>query len=202
MGGMGSGKRFGRSKKALAEDCWDIDTTDFGRRGLLAPGTHQSGELTRTRTALLGRALSSTIEYTIDLRDPDGASVELRYRLVLADESHVYRVRLVSTDCAFGGVRWWFLCPLVRDGKPCRQRVRVLYLRGRYYGCRACHRLTYASTQNSDRRVSAYRKAGGNSETYTETARRGSLTEVSFSLKLLKWEIRRLNRLEKRLDAG
>ncbi|WP_261341183.1 hypothetical protein [Fimbriiglobus ruber] len=40
---MGSGKRFGRSKNALVEDCWDIDTTDFGRRGLLAPGTHQSG---------------------------------------------------------------------------------------------------------------------------------------------------------------
>ncbi|OWK41144.1 hypothetical protein [Fimbriiglobus ruber] len=192
MGGLGSGKRFGRRTKPLADDCWDIDTVYFGRRGLLKPGTHQSGDLTRTYTSLLGQERSSTIEYTIDLRDPDRAYVELRYRLVLADTSFTYPVRLVSTGCAFGGVRWWFLCPLVRDGVPCRRRVRVLYLRGGYYGCRACHRLSYASTQNSDRRVSAYRRAGGNAETYAETARGGSLAELSFSLKLLEGEIHRL----------
>ena len=33
-----------------------------------------------------------------------------------------YRVRLTSTRPNFGGLRWWFVCPLVR------RRVAKLYL--------------------------------------------------------------------------
>ena len=27
-----------------------------------------------------------------------------------------YPVRLVTTDCHLGGVRWWFICPLTKNG--------------------------------------------------------------------------------------
>jgi hypothetical protein len=55
-----------------------------------------------------------------------------------------YVVKLVSTPCYFGGHRWWFICPIVSNGKACNRRVGVLYMgRGEYFGCRHCYNLTY-----------------------------------------------------------
>jgi hypothetical protein len=58
-----------------------------------------------------------------------------------------YPVEIQSTECHFGGLRHWFICPLSLDGKECGRRCRVLYLAGgmRYFGCRECQRLTYAT---------------------------------------------------------
>jgi hypothetical protein len=46
---------------------------------------------------------------------------------------------------------WWFRCPLVVAGVPCRGRCRKLYLPpgARYFGCRRCHQLTYTSCRES-----------------------------------------------------
>ena len=62
-----------------------------------------------------------------------------------------YRVRLVTTIPTYGGLRWWFICPLVRrDGGPPR-RVAKLYLPpgSRYFGSREGHELTYTSCRES-----------------------------------------------------
>lgn len=67
-----------------------------------------------------------------------------------------YRVQLSSTPCQFGGKRYWFICPLVTEGKPCHRRVGVLYLAGKYMGCRDCYGLAYRSQQES----SKYRAIG------------------------------------------
>lgn len=56
-----------------------------------------------------------------------------------------YTSRLIKTPCHFGGYRYWFECPLLKDGIHCKRRVGVLYLSGNYFGCRHCHELTYAS---------------------------------------------------------
>lgn len=60
-----------------------------------------------------------------------------------------YRVNLVSTQCNYGGKRWWFECPLAINGRVCSRRVGVLYLRGKYFGCRHCQDLTYESCRDS-----------------------------------------------------
>ena len=64
-------------------------------------------------------------------------------------------IPLETTPVHFGGVRWWGRCPLVINGRPCGRRVLKLYLPpgARYFGCRACHRLTYRSVQKHDARV-------------------------------------------------
>ena len=59
-----------------------------------------------------------------------------------------YKVQLVWTPCHYGGRRWWFLCPL-GGNVGCNRRVGVLYKRGRYFGCRHCHDLTYESCKDS-----------------------------------------------------
>ena len=62
-----------------------------------------------------------------------------------------YWVDLETTPCNFGGQRWWFLCPLTRNGRPCRRRCGKLYSPpgNLYFGCRRCNDLTYRSCQES-----------------------------------------------------
>lgn len=64
-------------------------------------------------------------------------------------------VQITTTKCHFGGLRRWFRCSLIRDGYPCKRRVRVLYStpRERLFGCRKCHDLTYRSAQEHDKRI-------------------------------------------------
>ena len=49
------------------------------------------------------------------------------------------------SPCRFGGHRPWFICPGVVNDQPYRRRVVHLYGRGRYFCCRHCCRLAYAS---------------------------------------------------------
>lgn len=54
-----------------------------------------------------------------------------------------YKVLLHRTPCNYGGYRYWFLCPLARNGMMCGNRSGVLYKAGDYFGCRHCYNLTY-----------------------------------------------------------
>ena len=70
-----------------------------------------------------------------------------------------YKVELVGTPCNYGGLRYWFICPLVVNARACRRRAAKLYLPpgGKYFGCRHCHNLTYRSCKEHDKRVDALR---------------------------------------------
>ena len=48
-------------------------------------------------------------------------------------------VRLTTTPCHYGNLRYWFVCP------RCHERVGVLYLAESCIACRRCHNLTYKS---------------------------------------------------------
>src|SRR5262249_13398702 len=106
----------------------------------------------------------NSISYEVNTLDPARPFVRLSYTLTHADtkerESLAYRVELTTTRPRFGGVRWWFVCPLVVRACPCERRVGKLYLPpgGRYFGCRHCYDLTYHSTQTHDGRVSRLRR--------------------------------------------
>jgi hypothetical protein len=58
-----------------------------------------------------------------------------------------YKISLATTPCHFGGVRYWFICPLTVNGIYCGRRVGTLYLSpgAKYFGCRHCHNLSYES---------------------------------------------------------
>ncbi|MFQ5964689.1 MAG: hypothetical protein ACE5KZ_10420 [Candidatus Scalinduaceae bacterium] len=71
-----------------------------------------------------------------------------------------YKVRLVFTPCNYGGHRWWFLCPLVVNGRMCNRRVGVLYLGGDYFGCRHCYDLTYECQKESGKFDSFFKSMG------------------------------------------
>ena len=54
-------------------------------------------------------------------------------------------VPLARSPCRFGGMRSHFVCPGVKNGRPCTRRVTKLYLDGQYFLCRHCYDLAYAS---------------------------------------------------------
>jgi hypothetical protein len=97
-------------------------------------------------------------------------------------------VGLTTTRPRFGGLRWWFVCPLVVNGRPCQRRVGKLYLppRGRYYGCRHCYDLTYTSCQQHDKRVDALRKDPEVLLQLAENLDGASLTQLGLILKALR----------------
>jgi hypothetical protein len=66
------------------------------------------------------------------------------------------KIRLETTRANFGGLRWWFICPLVRrdGGQPRRVAKLYLPLGATYFGSREGYGLTYVSCQES-------RKLGG-----------------------------------------
>lgn len=56
-----------------------------------------------------------------------------------------YRVELTTTPCKYGGKRYWFICPLSKNGQYCGRRVGVLFSIGKWFGCRHCGEIAYAS---------------------------------------------------------
>lgn len=156
MGGFGSGQRW--SKKARVEGCTALDTTDLKRMKLLVPNTADRRGSLEWRRGGAEKPLA-VVDYRLTVNATAGA-LRLLYQMTQSNESLDYSVPLVTTPCRLGGCRWWFRCPLTKNGTYCGRRVKKLYLRGRYFGCRNCHELTYTSTQESDSRVYALARDG------------------------------------------
>jgi hypothetical protein len=67
-----------------------------------------------------------------------------------------FTIRIVRVPCNFGGNRYLFLCPQIRDGRLiCRRRATKLFCPPGQtsFGCRQCFNLTYKSVQQHDQRV-------------------------------------------------
>jgi hypothetical protein len=160
MGGSGSGCSYHwwrSGKKTVVADCKSLDSNRWMREGILKAGVWHSGrwiwfiDETRTEEA-------SSIGYEVNTMG-ELPWMRLTYTITRTKDALDYRIRLVTTCPRFGGLRWWFICPLVRDGRACGRRVGKLYLPpgGRCYGCRHCYDLTYTSCQESRKYDSMFR---------------------------------------------
>jgi hypothetical protein len=101
------------------------------------------------RASRLGEPAGSV---SIARDDVDGVPALVEFGYNFTNESgkkrHIaFDVRIDSTRCHFGGVRYWFRCPLVTKGVLCGNRCRCVYATpdGTCFGCRECNRLTYES---------------------------------------------------------
>jgi hypothetical protein len=152
MGGSGSGSHYHwwrSSKKTPVEECRSLDANRWMREGILKAGVHHSGLRSWFRDAQRTET-TATIGYEVNtLADPPW--LRLHYTFTERQEHVDYQFELSATRPRFGGLRWWFVCPLVINGRSCSRRVGKLYLPpgGRYYGCRHCYGLTYTSCQES-----------------------------------------------------
>ena len=140
MGGYGSGRWGGYSKKATVEE--SLALTMAPLRDALVRGPGVSGSVTWSRN---GETVAR-IGYTTETAG-EGLAVRLKYTV---DGKPVdCLVHLAETKTSLGGRRWYFRCPA--DG--CGRRAEKLYLPpgGAVFACRACYGLTYESCQESHR---------------------------------------------------
>ena len=56
-----------------------------------------------------------------------------------------FDIEFTTTPCRYGGIRYWFICPLYKSGKYCGRRVGVIYSIGKWFGCRHCGDIAYNS---------------------------------------------------------
>ena len=91
----------------------------------------------------------SSIGFNVSIGGDEGDYIKLQYthtnRGTDEKESMDYRVELASTPCNYGGKRYWFICPLTKNGKYCGRRVGVLFCIGKWFGCRHCGEIAYAA---------------------------------------------------------
>jgi len=141
MGGVGSGRRETIGRKRLVEDCWLLAVADVRRHVL-------SGQCGRVKIES-----NAGPEIVVDFfcnDEPSEPLVVLSYSLTSIGE--VWEpIGLHSMQTMIPGEQWFFACPLVRAGAYCGRRVRKLFLPHgeRYFGCRACHRLTYRACRET-----------------------------------------------------
>jgi hypothetical protein len=161
MGGSGSGNHYHwwrGNKKVTVEWCRSLDANRWMREGILKSGVWQSGSWCWYRDATR-KEFVSRIGYEVNTTDAR-PWVRLSYTFTESGTSLDYKVFLRVTRPHFGGLRWWFVCPLTVGGRTCARRVGKLYLPpgAHYYGCRRCYHLTYTSCQQSRKYDSLYRR--------------------------------------------
>lgn len=94
----------------------------------------------------------SSIAFTVTTNGSEGdniKNIKLKYthtnRGTGEKEDMDYGIELATTFCNYGGKRYWFVCPLSKNGKYCGRRVGVLFSIGKWFGCRHCGEIAYAA---------------------------------------------------------
>lgn len=136
MGGYGSGRQSGFSKKPITENLHRIDSRWFRRQGYLRPG-------------VMGSVFWSWGDKQTGFCDfstgTDSISINYRYQAGVGEwgtkEQKIYFER---TPCHYGGERIWLVCP------HCQKRVAILYGGTAFY-CRHCYNLAYSSQRERKR---------------------------------------------------
>lgn len=137
MGGYGSGLWTRSNVKVTTESQRQVDIRFMRRQGTLQSGN--AGTLSWTWN---GRQ-NGSVRYRVE---SERLTLEYRYRLPGGGWEDVEEViELARTACNFGGERIWMLCP------QCDRRVLLLYGAGKYFLCRHCHHLTYATQQEREK---------------------------------------------------
>jgi len=135
--------RYYYSRKITVEESCDLTVQQLKKYGLLKPGfnaipiewvTKPTGKRTRIVVAVDISTDDPFVLLMYTLTDRNGNKTDYNYT-----------VSLLKTPCNFGGIRYWFACPV------CFTRVGSLYLPPSqiYFCCRGCHNLTYNSRNES-----------------------------------------------------
>jgi hypothetical protein len=143
--------RYRWDKKTTVEECKSISTTFLKQHDYFCGVRWGGMKWTRNGEE------TGSISFTVSVQEWAG---EIRFQYTQTQrqsgekENLDYPVGLMATPCRYGGKRWWFICPLIKNGAACNRRVLKLYLGGgKYFGCRHCYHLTYESCQEHDARV-------------------------------------------------
>ena len=144
MGGYGSGRRSRAFSHGLTDDCRVLDAFRWAREGILRAGRIAKG------VWQWNGGKGAAMAFRVDANSCVAPFAELSYTLTLTGKGIEYRVPLQTTVPYFGGLKWWFTCPMARNESYCGRRARKLYLPPgcKYFGCRRCYELKHSSQRN------------------------------------------------------
>ena len=150
MGGRGSGRRTSYGGKPETHDAMPLDIRKLTRKGLLVPGNSLSYKWSVNDQQVAG--ISIRVEFNYGLM--------LSYRVKSTGEVVEQLVQTQTSPCHLGGQRRWFTCP------GCNKKVAMLYAPGKYFVCRQCGGLAYATQKEgigdrASRRADKLRKRLG-----------------------------------------
>ncbi|MBK6366771.1 MAG: hypothetical protein IPF65_05735 [Polaromonas sp.] len=150
MGGRGSGRRTSYGGKPETHDAMPLDISKLTRKGLLVPGNSLSYKWSVNDQQVAG--ISIRVEFNYGLM--------LSYRVKSTGEVVEQLVQSQTSPCHLGGQRRWFTCP------GCNKKVAMLYAPGKYFVCRQCGGLAYATQKEgigdrASRRADKLRKRLG-----------------------------------------
>jgi len=143
MGGFGSGAWSDYyNRKTSVELCKAISTKTLKDYGFFADNI--SGEIV-WRNDFGDRIGAVNIRSVLD------GQINTKWIEISGISAVHHKIELTATVCNFGGLRYWFLCPAVKNGVYCGNRVAKLFLPtgGQVFGCRQCYDLTYQSCQEN-----------------------------------------------------
>ncbi len=133
-------KRYKLDRKIEVEECLKLSINSFYEANLLRDGA--DGQTLWLN--LFGNEIAR-VDFSINIKPSDNF-IQLKY-LIKNVNKVSYTVRLITTKCNFSGVRYWFICPAIKNNEPCCKRSGVLYkpYNSKYFACRFCYELTYQS---------------------------------------------------------
>jgi len=144
VGGKGSTRWRGHCKMVLVEDCHTLELAPLARAGAFRAGA--TGIFRWPGSAAAYAVVpgpGGCLQLVLSSRDPRTGR-DVRQAIPLEAVPHGSKVR------------WWARCPLPGCGARCGMLYRPPG--AELFGCRQCHRLTYASRQLHARRPSAQRR--------------------------------------------
>jgi hypothetical protein len=134
--------------KAVAETTNSLSVFFLKKHGYLSQRSSQRyGGITWTRGDW-----KNNIHFWVNIEHGEsetmgGSYVELEYTITIRMSGEKtdmkYKVPLVTTPCNYEGRRFWFICPLSRNGIYCGKRVGVIYSVDKWFGCRYCAGIAY-----------------------------------------------------------
>ncbi len=128
MGGHGSGRHFERSNRPYVEHSQRLCISDLNRDGFLMGNC----------SLLIKWYSGDNVQREAELSVSDDGSV------IVCFGDHQLNVGLTTTECHFGGYRYWWLCPL------CERRCGVVYWEESGLVCQQWVGLAYKSENESD----------------------------------------------------
>ncbi len=158
MGGYNSTRWNTYYKKTTVEECKTLPISLLKKA--IKHVVENPGEKYRGSVSWSCRGESTgNIGYLI-YSEKDYLKARLQYKFTESGLEMDYPISLTFTVLSWGAKRWWFICPLVKNGIPCNHRVGKLYLPPgyMYFGCRHCYELTYTSCQESHKYDSFYKQ--------------------------------------------
>jgi hypothetical protein len=133
MGGPGSGRWKHRTRKTV--ECYRmLDINHLREKGCLRPGWSGACQWIVDEGAASIKLLADRLSLSYTVQVWGG-----RW------EDMAETIPIVHLPCRFGGSRPFFICPGPGNGTDCGRRTTKLHLSSRYFLCRRCNQLAYAS---------------------------------------------------------